>query len=178
MALRNKRFALRDKWGPKPPPTPPRGRHPGSSGLRRVAGGIAWAALAATMAQQGPPGAAPAGAIRLAEVARASGLTFVHRHAPSAERYYVESVPGGLAIFDYNGDGRADVFFTNGAATPSLEKSSDAYANRLYRNDGGMRFTDVTDAAGVRGTGYEIGRASCRERVWMSVGAGSVKKKN
>ena len=38
-------------------------------------------------------------------------------------RYFVESAPGGLAVFDYNGDGRPDIFFTNGADTPSLEKT-------------------------------------------------------
>ena len=36
----------------------------------------------------------------------------------------MESAPGGLAVFDYNGDGRPDIFFTNGAETPSLEKSA------------------------------------------------------
>ena len=43
---------------------------------------------------------------------------------------------------------------------PSLEKTSDVYANRLYRNDGSMRFTDVTEAAGVRGVGYAMGAAA------------------
>ncbi|MEP6917854.1 MAG: CRTAC1 family protein, partial [Acidobacteriota bacterium] len=65
-----------------------------------------------------------------------------------------------LAVFDYNGDGRPDVFFTNGAQTPSLEKTGDTFANRLYRNDGDMKFTDVTDAAGVRGVGYAMGAAA------------------
>ena len=60
-------------------------------------------------------------------------------------------MPGGVAVFDYNGDGRADIFFTNGAKTPSLEKSSAQYANRLYRNDGEMRFTDVTECGGRAG---------------------------
>ena len=63
-------------------------------------------------------------------------------------------------MFDYNADGRPDIFFTNGAKTPSLEKSSPIYSNRLYRNDGGMRFTDVTTAAGLSGAGYAIGAAA------------------
>jgi hypothetical protein len=65
-------------------------------------------------------------------------------------RYYVDSVPGGLAIFDYNGDGRPDVFFTNGALATSLEERPGADSNRLYRNDGQLRFTDVTDDARSR----------------------------
>ena len=97
--------------------------------------------------------------VRFTNVAASAGIEFVHQHSPSPEKHYVESVPGGLAVFDYNGDGRPDIFFTNGARTPSLEKTP-AHANRLYRNDGGMKFTDVTDAAGVRGSGYVMGAAA------------------
>ncbi|MGB2716177.1 MAG: CRTAC1 family protein [Vicinamibacterales bacterium] len=100
------------------------------------------------------------GRAALREIGRTAGLDFVHQHSPTPEKYYVESVPGGLAVFDYNGDGRPDVFFTNGAVTPSLEKASSRYANRLYRNDGAMRFIDVTDAAGTRGIGYAMGAAA------------------
>ncbi len=98
--------------------------------------------------------------VRLRNVADAAGLRFIHQHSPSRDKYFIESVPGGVAVFDYNGDGRPDIFFTNGAQTPSLEKSSDAHANRLYRNDGEMRFTDVTTTAGVRGVGYAMGAAA------------------
>jgi len=100
------------------------------------------------------------GGVHLRDVAAAAGLNFIHTAASGPGKYYVDSVPGGLAIFDYNGDGRPDIFFTNGAALPSLEKRGAAYANRLYRNDGNMRFTDVTDAAGVAGVGYSIGAAA------------------
>ncbi len=99
-------------------------------------------------------------AVSLRDVAEAAGVTFVHQRSATPDKHYVESTPGGLAVFDYNGDGRADIFFTNGAQTPSLEKSADMYTNRLYRNDGGLRFTDVTDAAGARGVGYAMGAAA------------------
>ena len=98
--------------------------------------------------------------VRLQNVAQAAGVRFVHQHSPTPGKYFVESAPGGLAVFDYNGDGRPDIFFTNGAKTPSLEKTFPLYANRLYRNDGGMRFTDVTGAAGARGIGYAMGAAA------------------
>ena len=101
-----------------------------------------------------------ASGVRLTNVAEAAGLRFVYQHSPTPEKYFVESVPGGVAVFDYNGDGRPDIFFTNGAKTPALEKVSPIYSNRLYRNDGGMRFTDVTTAAGLSGTGYAIGAAA------------------
>src|SRR5215212_8863384 len=106
--------------------------------------------MVVSMARPDPPAAI----VRLTDVGGPAGLNFVYEYSPTAEKYFVESAPGGLAVFDYNGDGRPDIFFTNGAPTPSLQKSSAGYYKRMYRNDGGMRFTDVTDAAGVRGAGY------------------------
>ncbi len=67
---------------------------------------------------------------------------------------------GGVAVFDYDGDGLTDIFFTNGASIPSLEKDSPKYRNRLYRNLGNMKFKDVTDQAGLAGAGYSIGAAA------------------
>ena len=106
-------------------------------------------------------GSAPArGGVHLRNVAGAAGIDFTYRNSPTPDKHYVEAVPGGLAVFDYNGDGRPDIFFTNGAETPSLDKASAGYWNRLYRNDGHMRFTDVTESAGVRGIGYAMGAAA------------------
>jgi hypothetical protein len=99
-------------------------------------------------------------AVRFRNVASIAGLNFTHNYSAAGGKYFVESAPGGLAVFDYNGDGRPDIFFTNGAETPSLQKTSAAYSNRLYRNDGNMRFTDVTEAAGVRGVAYSMGAAA------------------
>ena len=66
---------------------------------------------------------------------------------------------GGIAVFDYNGDGRPDIFFTNGADIATLKKSSPKYSNHLFRNDGNGVFTDVTAQAGLAGTGFDIGAA-------------------
>jgi enediyne biosynthesis protein E4 len=71
-----------------------------------------------------------------------------------------EAMAGGVAVFDYNGDGRPDIFFTNGANIATLKKDSPKYRNRLFRNDGNGVFTDVTDAAGLAGSGYDIGVAA------------------
>jgi enediyne biosynthesis protein E4 len=107
-----------------------------------------------------PQGDAAGSGVHFRDVAASAGIRFVHDYSPRSGTYFVESAPGGLAVFDYDGDGRPDIFFTNGAAIPSLQKSHPRFANRLYRNGGHMRFTDVTDAAGVAGVGYAMGAAA------------------
>jgi enediyne biosynthesis protein E4 len=87
-------------------------------------------------------------------------LPFVLHNHPTPQKHLVETMAGGLAVFDYNGDGRPDIFFTNGAAVPSLRKTAPGDSNRLYRNDGGMKFTDVTETAGLAGEGYAIGASA------------------
>src|SRR5579863_2545448 len=70
-----------------------------------------------------------------------------------------ETMAGGVAVFDYNGDGRPDIFFTNGADIATLQKSSPKYYNRLFRNNGDGTFTDVTEQAGLKGKGFDVGIA-------------------
>lgn len=90
----------------------------------------------------------------------APGPDFVLEHSPTAEKYLAETMPGGLAVFDYNNDGRPDIFFANGAELPSYRKTGPKYWNRLYRNDGNFRFTDVTEKAGLAGEGFAFGAAA------------------
>ena len=61
---------------------------------------------------------------RFENIAQAAGLRFVLENSPTPQKHMVETMAGGVAVFDYNGDGRPDIFFTNGAALPSLEKSN------------------------------------------------------
>src|SRR5438876_4914661 len=88
------------------------------------------------------------------EVAESSGLRFTLDNHATPEKHYIETMPGGIAAFDYNGDGRIDIFFANGAAVPSLRKESAKYSNRLFRNEGNLQFTDATAEAGLAGEGY------------------------
>jgi enediyne biosynthesis protein E4 len=66
----------------------------------------------------------------------------------------------GVAIFDYNNDGRPDIYFVNGARIPELVKTGSEFHNRLYRNIDGGVFDDVTMQAGVAGQGYGMGVAA------------------
>jgi enediyne biosynthesis protein E4 len=112
--------------------------------------------LAAAFAPAHSPSEPP---ILLRDVADVSGITFRLEQNPTPQKHLIETMPGGLAAFDYNADGLTDLYFTNGASIPALAKTGPSYWNRLYRNDGGMKFTDVTEQAGVSGSGYSMGAA-------------------
>ncbi|HXI38894.1 MAG TPA: CRTAC1 family protein [Bryobacteraceae bacterium] len=120
--------------------------------------GIVFLAALALLAQTSRP--VPPAPIRFRNVAPSAGLDFVLENSPTAEKHLIETMPGGVAVFDYDGDGLPDIFFTNGASVPSLEKSAEKFHNRLFRNLGGMKFKDVTMEAGLAGVGYSIGAAA------------------
>ena len=92
-----------------------------------------------------------------------AGIDFTLENHPTADKHMIETMAGGVAAFDADGDQKTDIFFTNGAVIPSLVKALPQYSNRLYRNDGekgDMRFIDVTEQAGVAGRGYSMGAAA------------------
>jgi enediyne biosynthesis protein E4 len=86
-------------------------------------------------------------------------LPFQLESSMTPARNVPETMAGGVAVFDYNGDGCPDIFFTNGADIATLKKSSAKYSNRLFRNDCHGHFTDVTKEAGLEGTGFDVGVA-------------------
>ena len=92
-------------------------------------------------------------------------LPFRLHSGETARKHLPATMPGGIAVFDFDGDGRLDVFFANGADLPSGKKTQAAHSNRLYRNlPAGRairepRFADVTGPAGLTGTGYGFGVA-------------------
>lgn len=92
-------------------------------------------------------------------MARSARVPFVLRNSATPNKYQIEPMVAGLALFDYNNDGLLDIYFVNGASIPSLQKTGPQYFNRLYRNNGDGTFTDVTEQAGVRGEGYSMGVA-------------------
>jgi len=109
---------------------------------------------------------AAAGCVALGGDGGPSPIRFDLRHIPFQlengevkARHVPATMAGGIAVFDYNRDGRPDIFFTNGANLATLQKDDPKYRDRLFRNDGNGVFTDVTDKAGLAGTGFDSGVA-------------------
>ena len=91
------------------------------------------------------------------DVTAGAGITFQHHSAPD-KRFIVESMSGGVAVFDYDNDGRPDIYLLDSltvdtAGDPSQSRSA------LFRNLGGMRFEDVTSKSGLGSVGGEWARA-------------------
>ena len=97
-------------------------------------------------------------AVQFTDATQASGIAFEHRNSPTPAKYLLETMGGGVALLDYDNDGRLDVFFTNGArleeamgAGSQPDKSDPAFWNRLYRQTGSGAFVDVTAKAAIGG---------------------------
>jgi hypothetical protein len=89
------------------------------------------------------------------DVTATSGVTFKHTFAPE-KQYIIESMSGGVALFDFDKDGRQDIYFVN---APTVATASDPRSARseLWRNNGDGTFTDVTEKAGVGYPGWGMG---------------------
>jgi enediyne biosynthesis protein E4 len=99
-----------------------------------------------------------ADAISFADVTRAAGIAF-HLTCGSAEkRYIIETMCGGVAIFDYDNDGWMDIYFVNGSTLEDL-KAHRCHSGKLYRNNHDGTFTDVTAGSGLDHCGWGFGIA-------------------
>jgi enediyne biosynthesis protein E4 len=109
--------------------------------------------------------AAPTDLPQFVDIAARAGIHFRQETSGTSQKYLIETMGGGVAMFDYDGDGRMDLYFVNGAALQESmngrrpDKSEPRFWNRLYRNNGGGTFTDVTEKAGVHGHSYGMGAA-------------------
>lgn len=112
---------------------------------------------------QGPapaslPASRPADNLQFSEIdAAAAGIDFVHSRGAAGEKYVVETMGSGLALFDANGDGELDVYFAQGAPMPGCKPFDTR--SKLYIGDGNWKFRDVTDTSGCATPGYAMGTA-------------------
>ena len=109
-------------------------------------------ALIATATPEGAP---------VFDVKSPRGLDFTLQNSPTAQKYLIETMPGGVALLDYNNDGLLDIFVVNGghvspmsgSGPDSFDRHDPRYWNRLYRQNRDGSFTDVTEQAGLANAG-------------------------
>jgi len=104
--------------------------------------------------------AAMAAAAPIFEVKPLRGIDFLLQNSPTPRKFLIETMPGGVALFDYNNDGLLDIFLVNGGriteglhVPENFERGNPRYWNRLYRQNRDGSFLDVTQAAGLANAG-------------------------
>jgi hypothetical protein len=122
--------------------------------------------LGQTVAPATQPAATNPAAVRIANVTARAGIHFQHQASPTSRKYLLEAMGSGVALFDYDNDGRLDVFLANGARLddPTAKgtiprKTESKYWDRLFHQKLDGTFEDVTERAGVAGFGYSTGVA-------------------
>lgn len=101
------------------------------------------------------------------EASETAGLDFEHHGSPTPHKYLIETMGGGVGLFDYDSDGFLDIIFLNGFPLSGATSADDlarpktgAFRDRLYRNRGDGTFQEVTSSAGLDGIGYGMGMAA------------------
>jgi hypothetical protein len=94
--------------------------------------------------------------VQFTDVTQAAKIDFKHESSATSNKYLLETMGGGVALLDYDNDGRLDIFFTNGAKIDNPmpdgklpDKSDHRFWNRLYHQNADGTFTDVTEKAGL-----------------------------
>ncbi len=139
-------------------------------GFLKIAGTAATmviATLTLCSGQSAPPAAqANMPSVLFADASARLGIHFQQEASPTTKKYLLETMGSGVAVLDFDNDGRLDLFFANGAriddpmqkgAVP--QKDGAKYWNRLYHQKPDGSFEDVTEKVGLRGAGYSTGVA-------------------
>ena len=141
--------------------------------LRRLLAGIfAAGALCACAPDKNAPQAAKVAPAQelFVDATESSGIRFQHFNGRNGEFYYPEIIGSGVAVFDYNNDGKLDILVMQGAALgpgSNAKAPQQSCTARLYRNDlvvnpdgtRTLKYTDVTEASGLCSHGYGMGVA-------------------
>jgi enediyne biosynthesis protein E4 len=140
---------------PQPTPTPPP-----TTTQQQGMGGVSTGA-AITYTSRRTVGIVDASApVVFEDVTAQTGLqSFMHRSGGAAKDYIVETPAGGVAIFDYDGDGRSDIYLLNGSTIAAMQGKEKPPRAALFRNKGNWQFEDVTDKAGVANERWGFGVA-------------------
>ncbi len=135
-----------------PTPTPRPGRSYSAEGLPKT---------------PPPPGPKAPSTVTFSDITAASKINFKYAGSPTSQKYLLETMGGGVAMFDYDNDGRMDLFFTNGALlkdpmprSAMPDKSDPKFWNRLFHQKADGTFEDVTERAGLKGEGFSLGVAA------------------
>src|SRR5579859_2804850 len=119
--------------------------------LDRLLQAVCMMAVFVPAAANGPP---------IFELKSPRGIDFILENSPTAQKYLIETMPGGVALLDYNNDGLLDIFVVNGGHIGSpmtmpeaFDRHDPRYWNRLYRQNRDGSFTDVTEHAGLAQAG-------------------------
>jgi enediyne biosynthesis protein E4 len=122
------------------------------------------AASLSVSAQSSPEYPPTAG--KFVDITAHSGVRFHQESSPTSKKYLLETMGSGVALFDYDNDGRLDIFLENGAQLEDPmpvggipHKDGPKYWDRLFHQKADSTFEDVTEKAGVKGLGYSTGVA-------------------
>ncbi len=119
----------------------------------------ATSASGAAASASGAPasGASKPSFVSLNERGATAGVEFAHRSGARGKRVMIEQLGGGVAVFDFDADGRQDLYFVDSGEVPARTDEQAPGGNRLYRNLGEWKFADVTANSGAAGRGYMMG---------------------
>jgi len=124
--------------------------------LRKVLKLVGWAG--ALISLMSPSAAQTNPDVQFSDITAQSKVACKHENSATSNKYLIETMGGGVALFDYDNDGRLDIFFTNGALINDPmpdgkmpDKSDKKFWNRLYHQNADGTFTDVTERAGLTG---------------------------
>ncbi len=98
----------------------------------------------------------PARSLSFKDIAGLSNFAYRTNNDYRGRKYFPQPMCGGIAVLDFDRDGRLDLFFTNGARLPELKKTDSSFFNCLLRNIGQGQFEDVTERAGLSGANLDF----------------------